>query len=94
VLGRHEIEEVLVEIGAYELPAARQEPGVVELGEERVSPGGTTVLNTTSAPDAMMSATIRVYSVWSSGKYSSPTISPPRDVTRSRTFLFSVCGQM
>ena len=35
MLGRHEVQEVLVEVRAHHLPAPRHEPGLVQLGEER-----------------------------------------------------------
>ena len=59
VLGRHEVQEVLVEVGADD--AARRgsvKPASCSCSRNGVSPGGTIVLNTTSAPLAMMSSTV------------------------------------
>ena len=39
VLGRHEVQEVLVEVGAHDVPAPSREAGAVQLLEERRQPG-------------------------------------------------------
>src|ERR1039458_1324526 len=57
-------------------------------------PGGTVVLNTTSAPLELILSTVSPQSASSRGKYSSPTISPPLAEATSWAFLFSTCGQM
>ena len=60
VLGRHEVQEVLVEVRAHDAARpARVKPASCSCSRNGVSPGGTIVLNTTSAPVAMMSSTTR-----------------------------------
>ena len=58
VSGRHDVQHVLVEVGADQLSPASGEAGLVQLLEERHEPGGTVMLNTTSAPLETIRSTV------------------------------------
>ncbi len=58
VSGRHHVQEVLVEVGADEVPAALANPDSCSGPRNGVTPGGTIVLNTTSAPLAVILSTV------------------------------------
>ena len=60
--------------------------------KKAATPGGMVVLNTTFTPLDMILFTVALYSLWSTGKYSSPTTSPPLASITLRAYLFSVCG--
>ena len=50
------------------------------------------VLNTTLTSLDMILFTVALYSLWSTGKYSSPTTSPPFFSITLRAYLLSMCG--
>ena len=50
------------------------------------------MLNTMSAPLAVIFSTVSRYAVWSSGKYSSPTTRPPFASTTALTSVSLICS--
>ena len=95
MLGRHEIQEVLVEVGADDVPTPTREAGTVQLLEERREPRrDDRVEHDLGAGRHDVGddvARSRCDRAGSTPRRRSHHLSA---VTTSRTFLFSVCGQM